>query len=312
MPLTHDRFTSADVLEMNNSEEVFGVFNEASQHIPEIRLIAASPCKKTVYKTLALTELPNVGFRESNTGIKQSAPTVEARDVVLKFLDAGWSLDTKVAAEAEWGKSAAITLQALAAMQAALQKIAKQTWYGTAADATGFTGLGTILAKSNHPMVVNAGGTTAGAASSIFAIRTELQGVQYAWGQDGAMDVGPITEAEQWDGTMKKFWAYVQKVQAYIGLQVPSTQVIGRVCNITRGSDGTVSIESRIAELLEKFKVGKEPNLIFMSKRTLEMMRSKRVATTETGREVPYPESIFGIPIHVTEAISNTEALLTT
>ena len=104
MPLTHDRLTSADIVEMNNSEEVFGIFSEASKYIPEMNLIGAAPCTKTEYKTLIQTGLPTVGFRESNTGIKQGSPTVEARDVKLKFLDASWSLDQKVAKECEWGQ----------------------------------------------------------------------------------------------------------------------------------------------------------------------------------------------------------------
>jgi hypothetical protein len=310
MPTTHDRFTSADVLEMNNSEKVFGIFNEASRYNPEIRLIGASPCKKTQYKTLVQTGLPTVGFRESNVGIVQGSPTVESRDVFLKFLDASWSLDQKVAKEAEWGQNTAITLCAKAAMEAALQKIAVQTWYGSQADAQGFQGLATLLPYTDAPMVVNAGGTTANAASSIFAIRTELQGVQYAWGQDGSIDVGPIVDAEQWDTAGNKFWAHAQKVQAYIGLQVPSLQVIGRVCNITQ-QDGKKATDNLIAQLLEKFPVGKEPNLIFMTRRSLEQIRSQRIATTTKGLEVPYPESIFGIPIHVTDALRNNEAILT-
>ena len=309
MPFEHDRFTSANVMEMNNSEEVFGIFSEASRYNPEIKLISASPCKKTQYKTLVQTGLPTVGFRESNTGIRQSAPTVEARDVALKFLDASWSLDQKVAKEAEWGEEAAISLCAKSAMEAALQKIAAQTWYGIQADATGFTGMATLLSNRDLPTVIDAGGTAANAASSIFAIRTELQGVQYAWGQDGTIDVGPIQEAEQWDENGSKFWAYVQKVQAYIGLQVPSTQIVGRICNIT-AQEGKTASEGLIAKLLEQFPVGKEPNLLFMTKRSLEQIRSQRIATTATGQEAPYPDHIFGIPIHVTEALRNNEALV--
>ena len=306
MPV-HDRITSADIIEFNNSEKVFGIFNEVSKHVPEMTLISASPCKKTSYKTLIKTGLPEVGFRESNKGIKQSSPTVVARDVELKFLDASWSLDQKVAKECEWGERVAMTLSAESAMEAALQKIAQQTWYGTQADAKGFTGLATLLPYKNSPMVVDAGGNTANAASSIFAIRTELQGVQYAWGQDGHFDTGPIGEAEQWDDEFKKFWAYVQKVQAYVGLQVPSTQVIGRICNITEAKPAT---EGMIAKLLTQFPVGREPNLIFMTRRTLEQIRSQRTATTTTGKEVPYPDQIFGIPIHTTDALRDNEAIL--
>jgi len=306
MPV-HDRLTSLDIIEMNNSEEFFGIFNEASKYVPEMRLISASPCTKTEYKTLAKTENSPAVFRESNKGIKQGSPSVEARPVVLKFLDASWSLDQKVALECEWGQKAAIALCAASAMESALQKIAIQTWYGTQADSTGFTGLATLLPHRNSPMVVNAGGSGSG-ATSVFAIRTELQGVQYAWGQNGRIDTGPIKEAEQWDDDFKKFWAYVQKVHTHVGLQVPSIQVIGRICNITEANPVT---ESHIAELLNRFPVGKEPNLIFMTRRSLEQIRSQRTATTTTGKEAPYPDGIFGVPIQTTDALSNSEPILT-
>jgi len=309
MPDAHNRFTSADVMEINNSEEVCGLFNEASRHNPEIKLISASPCKKTQYKTLVQTGLPTVSFRESNVGVIQGKPTVESRDVALKFLDASWSIDQKVVKEAEWGEQTALTLCAQSAMEAALQKIAAQTWYGTSADATGFAGLASLLPYKDSPMVVDAGGSTANTGSSIFALRTGMQGVQYAWGQDGTFDVGPITEQEQWNTDGKKFWGYAQKVQAYVGMQVPSLQIVGRICNITT-QEGKTASEALIAKLLEMFLVGKEPDMLFMTKRSLEQIRSKRVATTATGQEAPYPDHIFGIPIYVTEAIRNNEAIL--
>lgn len=309
MAKVHNRITSADIIQFSNSEEWFGIYNEASKQIPELQNIGAAPCEKTEYKTMVQTGLPSVGFRESNTGIAQSKPTFTTRSVICKFLDASWSLDVKVAQECEWGESVAITNSASSAMEAALQLIAKQTWYGTSADAGGFSGVATLLPYKNSAMVIDAGGTAAGTASSIFAIRSELKGVQYAWGQKGRLTQGPITQAEQYDADSGKFWAHVQQVNGHVGLQIPSLQTIGRICNLTEQDDKGAT-DGLIAKLLELFPAGKEPNMLFMSKRSLGQIRSSRTATNATGAEAPYPTEIFGIPIYVTEAISNTEALL--
>jgi hypothetical protein len=308
--MAHNRVTSADILLMNDSEEFFGVYNEAEKAIPEIQYIGAAPCEKTSYKTMIQTGLPAVGFRDSNVGIDQGKPTFANRQVQCMFLDASWSLDTKVAQECEWGEDVAITLAAQAAMQAALQKIAAQTWYGTAADANGFTGIASLLPYTDSAMVINAGGSTANTATSIYAVRSELQGVLYAWGKNGRIKNGGIVKSEQWDSG-KKFWAYTQEVSSHIGLQIPSVQCIGRICNITAQA-GKGATDNLIAQLLEMFPAGKEPNMIFMTKRSLGQLRASRVATNATGTAAPYPADVFGIPVYVTDSIKNTEAIVTT
>ncbi|MDR2705107.1 MAG: hypothetical protein LBC02_04940 [Planctomycetaceae bacterium] len=313
----HDRITSSDIFQLNDSEEWFGIFDAVSKMVPEIDRIGAAPCTKTQYKTLIQTGLPSVGFRESNVGIKQGKPTITTAEVQCKYFDASWSLDQKVAQECEWGEDAAKALCADSALKAAMQKIAEQTWYGTKADAAGFSGVANLLQYLDSPMVVNAGGTTANKASSIFAIRTELQGVQYAWGQNGSINIGSIIETEQWDSENKKFWAYSQKVTGHVGLQIPSTLVIGRIANITE-QDGKGATDELIAQLLEMFPAGRDPNLIFMSKRSLSQLRRSRVGLVNAGKRTitigaqePFPDSAFGIPIFVSESIKNTEALLT-
>jgi hypothetical protein len=317
MAIEHDRMTSSDIFQMNDSEEWFGIFDAVSKMIPEIDQIGAAPCTKTQYKTLIQTGLPSVGFRDSNVGIQQGKPSLETAEVQCKYLDASWSLDQKVALECEWGEDAAKALCADAALKAAMQKIAEQTWYGTTADTNGFSGIANLLPYLDSPRVINAGGTTANKASSIFAIRTELQGVQYAWGQNGNISIGSIIETEQWNSENKKFWAYSQKVAGHVGLQIPSMLVIGRIANITE-QEGKGATDELIAQLLEQFPAGRDPNLIFMSKRSLSQLRRSRVGLVNAGTrnvtigaQEPFPDSAFGIPIFVSEAIKNTEALLT-
>ncbi len=69
--------------------------------------------------------------------------------------------------------------------------------------------------------------------------------------------------------------------------------------------------EKHVSKLLEMFPAGKEPDMLFMTKRSRGQIRNERTATNPTGAEAPYPDSIFGIPILVSEAIKNNEAILT-
>ncbi len=305
----HTRMTSADVWLMNNSEELIGLINECTRAIPELQYIGASPIAKTEYKTLLLKALPKVGFRESNVGRKQEKATLGTEPVACKFIDGSWSLDEKVALECEWGVDAAITIQAQAHLTSVMQHIGVQTYYGTQADATGFQGLASLLPFSNSEMVVDAGGTKENAATSIFAIKTGIQDVQYAWGQNGQIKDGEIVYCEQYDKDMGKFWGYAQPISGYVGLQIPSTRCIGRICNIT-DEPGHRASEKLVARLLEMFSVGMEPDMFFMTKQSQGQIRDERTATTAEGKEAPYPETIFKIPLHVTEAISNKEKLL--
>ncbi|MBQ6828484.1 MAG: hypothetical protein IJO46_10765, partial [Thermoguttaceae bacterium] len=59
--------TTADVLQVNNSEELIGLINEVIEEVPEMQFFAASPVKKNSYYTLTCTGNPTVAFREPGT-----------------------------------------------------------------------------------------------------------------------------------------------------------------------------------------------------------------------------------------------------
>ena len=58
--------TSADVLKINNSEELVGVIDDVVKEIPELQFFAASPVARTKYKTLAVTSLPTMLRRSAS------------------------------------------------------------------------------------------------------------------------------------------------------------------------------------------------------------------------------------------------------
>ena len=166
------RMTSADVLKINNSQELVGIIDEVANVVPEIGFFAASPVKKNLYYTLALTGDPTVGFRATAAERTWDKATVANKTVECKYLDASWILECAVAKQCDWGEEVAIAIQQKAHLRAALTAIAEQTWYGTDSDAGGFIGLAAIIAgvtnadNDDGKMLIKAGGNTQSGGSS--------------------------------------------------------------------------------------------------------------------------------------------------
>ncbi len=302
--------TLADVAAINSSEEIVGVIEENAKVFPEISVISASPVSKTSYNTLVQTALPAVGFRDINTGLDYGTPTLVSRLVECKFLDASWVMDQAAADGVDWGRSAAFAMALNAHMKAALKAVADQTWYGVSADANGFVGAASLFPDLNADMLVNAGGTTASTGSSVFAIRTGIDAVQYALGNDGQIAEGEIQQTLKEDPTGKSFVSYFQPVKGWIGLQISNHTAVGRIANLTEDPGATLT-DDMIYELLSQFKVGEGPSALFMSRRSLEQLRKSRTATNATGAPAPVPTEVESVPIFPTESIVNTEDLLT-
>ena len=126
--MANERMTSADVLEVNSSEEIVGVIVELGKKIPELAVFEATPVKDTSYYTLVETAEPSVAFRDINEFREVKKATLTARQVECKFLDASWNIDGAAAKAVDWGVDAACAIQAKSHMRAALKHIASQTW----------------------------------------------------------------------------------------------------------------------------------------------------------------------------------------
>lgn len=308
--------TSSDVLKIHNSEELIGLIDEVIQTIPELDYFVASPVGKTSFKTLCLTALPSVGFRTTNTYRELSTVTLGNKTIDCKYLDASWAIDKATAQEADWGKEFVFAMQAQAHLKAAFFAIAQQTWYGTDADAGGFNGLSGIIdavvdGGGNKTMVVDANPETELTdGSSVFAVRTGIDSIQYAWGSEGRFDEGEIGEqlAEIIDSEKLKGMAqYFQNLGAWVGLQVTSKNAAAKICNLSNVSLNQGLDDDLMYELISKFPAGQGPTAFFMSRRSLMQLRRSRTATNATGAPAPIPTEVEGIPIYVTDAITNTE-----
>lgn len=298
--------TLLDIAKMNGSDAVTGLIDETIVAHPELAMGAARTIKGVHYKTLIRKTLPTAAFRNANEGADATKGTYENRLVETFICNPRWECDKAVADRHEDGAAAFIATEAQGEMEASMILLAKQFYYGIANDAKGFPGL--VSAYDTTNMEVDAGGTTADTASSVWAVKFGPKNVQWVWGNEGQLALSPLAEARVLDSNNKPFTAYVQEILAYTGLQVGSLKCVGRIKKLTADSGKTLT-DARIASLLSKFPVGYMPDVLFMSRRSLEQLRSSRTATNATGAPAPIPTESFGVPIAPTDSILDTESL---
>lgn len=302
------KLTLLDIARMNNSDRVVGLIEEAAEEIPELGIGFARTIKGTQYKTLKRTALPAAGFRNANEGIEVTKSTY-VNDLVETFiLDPSWWMDTAVADAHEDGPEAATALEAGGHMISAMQSVSKQFYYGTASGvsgaAKGFQGLVDFV---DATMIVDATGSTADTASSVWGVKFGIKNVAFVWGMNGALTEGDIEKVLK-DISNKSLWVYAQQIQGYLGLQIGHAKSVGRIYNLTAQADKTLT-DDMTSELLSLYPVGITPDYWLMSRRSLRQLQQSRTATNSTGAPAPFPTESHGIPIRVTDAILDTEAI---
>lgn len=303
--------TTADVLKINASEELAGLIDEAVKSNPEIAYFAASPITKNSFKTLVATALPSVGFRSPGNWRTFSDGTLDTRTVDCKYLDASWVVEKSLAEQADWGAEMVCAYQAQSHLNAAFFLVAQETWYGTLADPNGFNGIGNFIGGTGDYFVnANPGETTLADTSSVFLVRTGMDGVQYCWGSNGQLTEGEIRDvllADKGDA-LTGAWATAQEIGGWCGLQIADRNAVCQIGNISATASKNGLTDNMIYDALSRFPVGRGPTAIFMSRRSLKQLRQSRTATNATGAPAPIPTEVEGIPIYVTDAISNAES----
>lgn len=303
--------TTSDILKINASEELGGLIDEAVKSNPELGYFAASPITRNSYRTLVATALPSVGFRSPGTWREFSDGVLDNRVVECKYIDASWCVEKALAEQSDWGADMVCAYQAQSHLAAAFYAVAQETWYGTLSDPNGFNGLGNFIGGTGDYFVnANPGEASLTDQTSVFLVRTGLDGIQYAWGSNGQLTEGEIKDVllSNKGDTLTGAWAVAQEIGGWVGLQISDKNAVAQIGNIsdTAGKNGLT--DSLIYDALSRFPIGKAPTAIFMSRRSLRQLRQSRTATNATGAPAPIPQEIEGIPIYVTDALSNAES----
>ena len=266
----------------------------------------------TTHKYNKYTGQPVVGFRSENDGRENDNSEDTVVSVSLKICDFSFAVDVAVAdAWRDGGAEALIAREGARHLQAALFKLEKQLFYGTGTggDSAGFSGFmnSTYLNDLSDAMVIDAGGTTAATASSVYGIRLGTDDV--AMVTKNTIDIGATT-VQRLAGATGFYPAYWTPASVWVGLQMGGAYSVGRIANLTADT-GKGLTDDLISEMLGEFPSGRGPNILVMNRRSLRQLQQSRTATNPTGAPAPFPDSAFGIPIIVTDALLSTEVLET-
>jgi len=318
--------TLIDIAIQNAADGSVGLIDECIQVHPELTVVPARTIKGILYKTLVRVTLPTVGFRNANEGTASTKGQYVNRTVETYIMNPQWDCDKAVADRDEDGPEAFIAKEAAGMLEAAMQKICECFYYGridtnihaTAGDAKAFNGLHSQLGFSLAANILVDGLGTTGTAdcTSVFMIKGGPQGVQWVWGNEGELTVTPVRDERILDaGGTNHYTAYFQEMLAYPGLQVASSMCVGRIGELNDHATDTTSrlTDKYLAKLFSLFPMNSKPDHIFMNRQSQRQLRDSRIwATGGTvvgpgAKVVPFSYDWEGIPIHVTDAILNTE-----
>lgn len=299
----------ADALDLSGTE--ISNILDAAPFVSLLPSIEAS--NGTVHSYITHTSNPVVGFIDELVGRDFDHSVDTKVTAELKILDYSFMVP-KASADA-WksgGAAAFIAREANRHLRAAMQTLELQVLNN--ADSSGgfpgFAGL-TSLDAAADAMVIDAGGTTADTGSSVYLARvTPDDGISMVYKGDGPIVSFGDTIVQNWiDGTGKNLPKYYTPGNAWFGLQVGGAYSVSRIASLT-GDSGAGLTDDLLYEAWSLHPIGQKPTHVVMNRRSLEQLRSSRTATNETGQPAPLPSSALGLPIVVTDQLSNTEALL--
>lgn len=307
------RTTLLDLAKMNGADAVVGLIEEVQNAAPEVAVFDARTIKGTSYKTLIRTGLPTVGFRSANGGVTASKSSFAEKLVQAYILGSRIEVDKAILTGHEDGPETIKAIEAAGVMEASLQKIGSQVYYGVSSDGKGFPGLQALVDSS---MVVDATGSSAGTGSSVYAVKMGPRHVQMLFGNDTTFDLSPWRDETLTDDDGKKFPGEVADLCSWVGLQCVNKHSVARVKNLTAES-GKGLTDSLLADLIAKYPVGMTPDFIFMNRRSrTQLQKSRTVVLQGTGKNrpdqstvAPVPTEYDGIPIIATDSIVSTEAI---
>jgi len=125
-----NRITLLDIVKANGSDGVVGLVDETIRAHPEVMVGAARTIKGINYKTLIRKSLGSVAFRDFNSGSGVVKATYDNQLIETFLLNPRIEADKAVADAAEDGAEAYISMEATAVMEASMQLLGRQFYYG--------------------------------------------------------------------------------------------------------------------------------------------------------------------------------------
>lgn len=298
--------TLYDAMQMAGATALTPLFDEVAKAAPELSYLGTMPIPGLAYKTLVRVGRTTPSFRRMNEGSALSASSYENRVVSCVVSDTPWEVDEAVALSNPLGAGVSIGMEAQNILEDFGVMVGSQLYYGVANNAEGFPGIQGVV---DAERLINAGGTTENGATSLYAMKLGIKGVQLLLGNNGTLKVSDVTKVRKTDAQGRPYDAFRQNLLCFPGLHIATKFAVGRICNITAQA-GKGLTDTLIYKLLSRFPVGQKPDVLFCSRDAAEQLRSSRTATTPTGAAAEIVEQVAKIPLIETDSIVNTEAIV--
>lgn len=302
------RATLLDIAKLNGADKEVGLIEEVLTSAPEVMNFPFRTIQGTSYPTVTRTALPSVGFRAANDGTDASKSSFVRKLVEAFILSSRVEADKAVAMAHEDGMEAYEMIEAMGVFKAAMIKIGSQIWYGTGSDG-GFPGIKNALpytAGVADGSVINATGSTASTASSVYAVKYGAQDVTLIGGNGSVPTLGDFRDETITGENDKPLPGRVADLIGWIGLQIGNVNCVRRIANLTADSGKGLTTEL-LDQMLNSFPVGVRPDAIYMSRRS--RLQLKIDMQTPERPSVPMPNEYDGVPIIASDSILNTDAI---
>lgn len=308
-----------DLAKQKGNDVTVGLIEESILVNPEVRIFPARQITGTSYKTLIRTGYPTARFRRVNEGVPRSKSTFENRTVECFIIDNQVAADKALADVWEPGGAASYQMiESAGVLEATHRRVAKSIYYGNSpaavtaglGDALGFPGF--VDAYDNAAHEVDATGTTA--LTSVWAVKLGIKDVHLIAGGNTTLDLLPEWRIQTvYDADNNGFTAYVNSLMGWTGMQVGSLHSLVRIKNI--GTDTNKGMTDSLGQqAIELFPSGVMPDFFIMNRRSRRQLQNSRQAVAvnggRTANEVPLPTDIEGVPLLITDALSNAEGTL--
>ncbi len=313
--------TLYDLAILNRVDEYTGLIEDVTTMAPEFNTISAHPRSGTWYLAGKRIGLPSAAFRNANAGVAPSKSTYSQQIKEMFFMDLILNQDEAIWKADPGNVGTLWQNEAKGAMQSASILIGQQTYYGTSADASGFTGVRTQLSAT-----VAAGGTT-NSTSAYLLWMDPQQGVRYDVGMDGNFSISAPVRQQLTDpnASTKSYFAYVGNLSAWVGFNVLSSLSCYGVTGVTTTLGQWLS-DAFAAQLLASIPAARRSNLRWFINRTAQSTLQRARSTINIGivastpnasyqpagangqpAFAPLPDQLAGYPITLTDSILNTE-----
>ena len=303
------RLSLLDVAKLNGADKEVGLIEEVLTSAPEVANFPYRTITGTSFSTVTRVSLPSVGFRLANDGVDPSKSEFVRKLVQAYIMGGRVEADKAVALAYEDGVEAYEMIEALGTMKSAMIEIGSQIWYGTDNETDGFPGIKAALpftAGVADGSVINAAGTTATTASSVYAVKYGAQDVILVGGNGSVPTLGEFRDETIVGENSKNMPGRVADLIGWIGLQIGNINCVRRVANLTAESGKGLTTDL-LDDILNSFPVGVRPDALYMSRRS-RLQLKKDLATPERPT-VSLPTEYDGVPIIATDSILNVDAI---